>query len=232
MKMNKILVAGVIVLFLTMATVTATDSSNKTIPLNRNDDPVPYIEGILGENDWYISDVVISFSFDPKIVKEIHYKLGGNWHEYSNPFTVDDDGEYVIDWYWIDEDGKTHNGFPIIIFKLDQTAPTIQLSKKVNDDKITFTATCNDPMSGVERVEFYIDDDLVDTISGGPYQYVWDGIGIHTVHAVGYNNAGLSKESNSHDTTHRSRVYNYQFFNILLQKLYQVVSWIQQIKLN
>ena len=233
MKINKILVSGVIVLFLAMTTVSAVNVSNSISPLNKGDPPVPHLEGVLGENDWYISGVVITFDYDPGFVDEIQYYLNGNWHEYNeNGIHINDDGEYSIPWRWVDKYGQSYDEWPIGVM-IDQTGPTIQISKKVGtDDKITFTATCNDPVSGIDIVEFYVDDVLVDTINAGPYQYVWDGIGIHTVHAVGYNNAGLSKESNSLDTTHRSRVYNYPFLNSLLEKIYQIINWIQKLTIT
>jgi len=172
--LKKVLIVEIIVLFLAISFIPSAEAvvikteknmlvehtiSEFYLPLNTGPEPIPFIEGIMGENDWYVSVVIVSFSYDPKIVDEINYYLNGNWHQYNdNPFTVTDDDIYLLDWYWIDEDGKRHDE-PPIFFKIDQTPPSITLTKQSGlNDKVTFTANVNDPTSGVERVEFYLDN--------------------------------------------------------------------------
>ena len=89
-------------------------------------------------------------------------------------------------------------------------------------------------MSNVERVEFYLDDELIFTTSEEPYKYTWtpDGTGKHLVYAIGYNFAGLSEQSETLDTTPRSRSYNFQILNNFFQRIYHLISWIRQINLN
>ena len=90
---GKSLAISLIVLFFTMASISAVGVSITSTSMNQSsaNAPIPHKEGSMGENDWYISDVLISFSYDPELVKEVGYKLNGVWHEYFNPFTVEDD---------------------------------------------------------------------------------------------------------------------------------------------
>lgn len=57
-------------------------------------------------------------------------------------------------------------------------------------------ATASD-VDGVNRVEFYADNQLVNTDNAAPYEYTWSGasVGPHTVHAIAYDNRGLSARS-------------------------------------
>ncbi|WP_158549277.1 RHS repeat domain-containing protein [Lysobacter silvisoli] len=50
---------------------------------------------------------------------------------------------------------------------------------------------------GVNRVEFYADNQLINTDSAAPYEYTWSGasVGPHAVHAVAYDSRGLSARS-------------------------------------
>ena len=226
--LEKGLAIGAIFLFLFVAINSVTGVSCVYKPLNKGEDPIPVIEGIKGENNWYISQVVISFSFDPKVVDQIKYYYQGTWHIYEIPFTIDEDGIHSIDWYWIDEDGKRHDGNPIYLM-IDITPPTITLTKQIGTGQITFTAACSDTTSEVKEVEFYLDDELVETIGEKPYSYVWIGAGIHTVQAIGYNFAGLSAESDILDTTPKSKTMNFQFLEILIQRIYNLFLIIQQM---
>ncbi|SFK43357.1 RHS repeat domain-containing protein [Lysobacter sp. cf310] len=57
-------------------------------------------------------------------------------------------------------------------------------------------ANASDP-DGVSRVEFYADNQLIHTDSAAPYEFSWSAVSIgpHTVHAIAYDNRGLSARS-------------------------------------
>ena len=169
----------------------------------------------------------------PKLVEEIGYFINGGWHEYTgDPFLVSGEGEYLIPWYWIDEDGIRHDMFPIV-FQIDKTPPTIQITKNIEEIyDVRFNATCSDSISDIEFVEFYLDDELVLTISEEPYTYLWEGSGKHLVYAIAYNFAGLTEQSETLDTTPRSRSYNFPLLSMFLQRLSNFVLLIQQIYLK
>ena len=58
--------------------------------------------------------------------------------------------------------------------------------------KAMIETTVLDETSGIERVEFYVDDELKQTISNGPYEWLWDEriLFNHIIKAVTYDNAG------------------------------------------
>jgi len=223
---EKRLAVGIIVLFFAMSFIPSVEAvaikTEKYSPMENGESPVPILEGIKGENDWYVSVVIVSFSYDPKIVDEINYYLNGNWHQYNdNPFTITDDDIYLLDWYWIDEDGKRHDESPIF-FKIDQTPPSITLTKKSGlNDQVTFTANVNDPTSGVERVEFYLDNGLQETLTSGPYQWIWTGTTPHSVYSIAYDYAGHSKKSDTLNTP-----YNFFFSNSVIYNILQRLNYI------
>ena len=233
---GKCLAIGVIILFFSMASISALGESKIPKPLNMDPGaPIPDVFGLQGENGWYIDDVAISFIYDPKIVDEVYYYLNGDWHLYTGTFFVTEDGEHSIDWYWIDvEEGHTHYELPIV-FKIDQSKPTVKLNKEIQmNNKVKFIATCNDDLSGGERVEFYLDDELITTSSEKPHEYVYspDGSGPHEVYSIGYNGAGLSEQSETLDTKERSRSLDFPILNNFFQRIYYIIYLIQQVILN
>lgn len=186
--------------------------------------PSFFIIGTMGENDWYISCVQILFSYEPEEVKEIWYRIGGgNWQKYlDEPIEICDDGIHSIPWYWVDYQENEHYE-PPVFFKLDQTPPDIELTKKFGlNDKVTFTANCEDDASEVECVEFYLDDDLQETFTEAPYQWTWTGTEEHMVYAIGYNYAGLSEKSNTLSTPYSFSYYSW-FINLVFQIIYHII---------
>ena len=183
--------------------------------------PIPYVFGEMGENQWFVTGVTIYFEYDSVKVKEIQYNLNG-WHVYTGPFNVVNDGVYMIPWFWIDQDNETHNVGPIE-FKIDKTPPTIKLTKKVSGKgKVIFTAEAEDPVSQIERVEFYLDGVLQQTNTEIPYQYSWTGEEKQIVYAIAYNYAGLLEKSNNLSTTPKPHLRNHYFmqrFFILIQAM-------------
>jgi parallel beta-helix repeat protein len=77
------------------------------------------------------------------------------------------------------------SGFPTVAITspLDQTSFT---------DSVTVEATASDK-SGIERVEFYVDWALEETVSAAPYNFDWTNAttGTHIVAAMAYSNKGI-----------------------------------------
>jgi len=65
---------------------------------------------------------------------------------------------------------------PELIEIPDTTAPTIELTNPISDqlisDDIHMSALTNDDV-GIERVEFFVDDYLVRTVTHEPWEYQW-----------------------------------------------------------
>ena len=211
----------------TYAERTTTDTQRLSNTLNRNQ-PSVIRDGTMGENGWYISCVYISFSYAPE-ADEIWYQINsGNYKKYTgDPIEVCEEGRHALHWYWIDIHGEEHYG-QTDFFKIDQTPPNIELTKRSGiNDKVTFTADCEDDASEVERVEFYLDDELQETYTEAPYQWTWTGTEAHMVYAIGYNYAGLSEKSNTLSTPHSFSYYS-QFINLVLQLIYHITFLNQQ----
>jgi len=186
--------------------------------------PTVTVFGALGDNHWFISNVTIIFSYDVEKVKEVQYYFDENWHIYSTPIVIEEDGEYMIQWFWVDMENNTFNGFPPISFNIDQTPPTIELSRKSSGkNTVIFTADAVDQVSQIERVEFYLDDELKQTVNELPYKYTWTGEENQVVYAIGYNYAGFDAKSNNLTTEPRTHFRNHYLMNIifvLMQKTF------------
>lgn len=239
MNINKLLVkttaVGIIILFFAMNVIPSTEAGNimtEKLPYTFNiQKPTFIVIGSKGENNWYITCVLLSFIYDPEEVKEIWYNINNeNWQKYQDePIETCDDGYFHIPWYWIDHLGWRHNE-TTIFFKIDQTSPTIQLTRKFGlNDKVTFTANCEDDTSDVERVEFYLDDELQETYTEAPYKWIWTGTEAHMVYAIGYNYAGHSEKSNTLGTPRSFSTYYSQLISKVFQIIYHIIFWNQQI---
>jgi hypothetical protein len=124
----------------------------------------PVLNGTLGDNGWYVSNVTVSFVYDPEKVATVYYILdGAESTMYTMPFEVCEDEEHYICWYYIDYYGN-YSGAECKNFKIDQTPPELNITWYVFKEKdgwdtpwfVKFTALCNDNTSGMDRVEFGI----------------------------------------------------------------------------
>lgn len=215
--LKKFLTLGITTLLFMVSVISSTDAEAN----NMDDVPIPHLEGTMGKNYWYISIVIITFDYNPEKVDYINYYLNGEWHTYTDDgIYVEDDGVYNIPWFWVDAEGETHNGFPIG-FRIDRTPPAVTLSREFgSNDQVTFTANIVEPTSGVELVEFYLDDEITKTLTSPPYEYVWTGTTHHIVTVIVYDFAGhLGTDEIS--TPKSYNLYN-ALINNILQRLQQI----------
>jgi len=145
-----------------------------------------------GNNGWYTSDVTFTLSgTDNTKVDHIEYRInGGSWLTYTGPVTIDDDGEFTIDYKAIDQVGNegSVNSFS---FMIDSTAPTGSLDfpqtgyiylfgnelmpRILFKDKaliiggLTATASASDSGSGMGYVTFETSADSSNVVT--PYEY-------------------------------------------------------------
>jgi len=211
-----------------------TEENNNKINTLNIDDPAPFLSGQIGENGWFIDCATLYFNWNPTLVKEIWIKIAtGAWQKYNTPVVIcSPEGRVTVNWYWIDMDDQKHYGnFQI---KIDKTPPIINLQKKINSEtQITFTANVNDPASGPDRVEFYLDDVYMETYYAEPFDYEWEGQGDHTIEAIVFDKAGHSA-SDQANTKPRTRNYMFKglFINKSLQNLLNIFIWSQKILLR
>jgi hypothetical protein len=144
-----------------------------------------------GENGWYVGDIEVTIcAIDPNIgcgfsgsgIKEIVVRInGGPWETYSYDcitIIIDEEGDGVfVEYYSIDNVG---NEEPIKSFtiKRDSTSPDLvanwEVIRKNQKYYIKFTCEATDSLSGMNRVEMYIDDVLYETIEGPGPIYVFE----------------------------------------------------------
>jgi len=188
-----LLVVGIIFLFIGMGfqpafandvSISIFDDITPPVTTHTLDPPEPD-----GNNGWYVSDVNVTLTAtdDMSGVKEIKYRIywgvtqtidGDNG---TFPITKEDDGNDLTVEYWaIDNAGNEetpHNEFTI---DMDQTKPKIDIITELIEGNpfqgwlFRFTTTATDDTSGLERVEFYLNGELQDTIYGSGPEYQWE----------------------------------------------------------
>ena len=158
------------------------------------------VMGTMGENGWYVSNVTIRLTVMPGWlpVNHTYYKIdNGNWieyfPEYSPPIIVSEDGPHSVFFYSVDS-GENAENIKSVVFRIDQTVPSITMTaEKVGFQQWRFTASTSDETSGIAFVECSVDETSLGPITApGPYQWIWNGKGEHTVTGTGYDAAGNS----------------------------------------
>ena len=158
-----------------------------------------------GENGWYVSNitVILNATDDMSGVKEIRYIYHG-FHTIpgdNGTFIIAEDGDVPFECWAIDNAGNEEIPHHIcVVTNIDRTAPEIDLTFEVTGGnqwqgwEFLFTATAIDATSGMNKVEFYFDNELVYTDYESPYEWTWDGDGEnHKIYAVAYDIAGNKK---------------------------------------
>ena len=192
-----------------------------------------------GCNGWYISDILVTLNATDE--------ESGVWRTYYNgmiytgPFNWSG-GPLTI--FSIDnvENEESHINIPSL--KVDKWPPIIELHytwERIGFRKyvIIVTATCVDSLSGMGKVEFYLNDVLQETVIGpGPDDYVWRydyirGLNV-TIKAIAYDGAGNFAEAeliNPHSTyTHSLGQWIHKFLlfhqimNLFVSKFKRIIQ--------
>jgi hypothetical protein len=190
---SKGLVIGIIVLFIGFSFMPITGSLS--MEKQATQEPLPFafstgddsgislitvkVDGETGLNDWYVDDVRVNFTKSDHIAVIKYQVDGGAMLTYTEPFYITTDStNHQLRWSALDYEGnQSEIEGPFNLFKQDQTPPKIDLIYEWSGDHspytFTFTATATDITSGMERVEFYINSDLKETVYGPGPEYVW-----------------------------------------------------------
>jgi len=140
----------------------------------------PVLNGTLGDNGWYVSNVTVSFVYDPEKVAMVYYILDGEEPIiYTVPFEVCDDKEHYICWYYVDYYGN-YSGAECKNVNIDQTPPELNIIWYVFKEKegwytpwyVKFTALCNDNASGMNRVELGVNFVTQNIDYDFPYEWI------------------------------------------------------------
>jgi hypothetical protein len=166
-----------------------------------------------GLNGWYISDVEVTLTaVDPSIgcdadgsgVEQIKYQIDGGAVQTlpgeTGVFTVTTDSTMHNIKYWSIDNVGNQESQKTIQFKQDQTPPVIDFTYEWSGDKapytFTFNATATDATSGMQRVEFWENWELQETVIGAGPSYVWEilwtPIPKAIFRAIAFDMAGLS----------------------------------------
>jgi hypothetical protein len=226
-------------------------------------EPVSWIEEMDppepdGKNGWYVSDITVTIcAEDPEIAPGIPgsgiYGIVVNGQFYPGDcvtvlITKDYEGEDVpIEFYAIDNAGgmESHHTF---IIDMDQTDPTVGLTYEVVSGNpiqgwlLEFTATAVDDTSGVDYVEFYLNEILQKTIHGSGPTFTWNfryhgGMSI-TIKVIAYDKAGNNAteiienpKSTSYNYNNQNSQYHSQIHKISniinnpQQRLFLMQEW-------
>ncbi|KAA0002389.1 MAG: hypothetical protein FE044_03085 [Thermoplasmata archaeon] len=172
------------------------------------------LSGYKGNDGWYITNVTITLTASDATsgINKTYYKLNNqSWQEYTQSFKITEDGVYTLYYYSVDNAGNEEDEKTKTI-KVDKAMPTATIIKPregylyIEDreimstvfgntiiiGKITIVVDASNHESGVNRVEFYIDNVLQNTIMEEPYTWEWNylSIGTHLIKVVAYDNAG------------------------------------------
>jgi len=113
--------------------------------------------GILGENNWYVSQVNLTLTATDDLsgVSSTHYRLdGGNWETYSSAIQLTAGGTHRIEFYATDNYGNDEDVQTVTV-KVDRTMPTSTVS--VEGSMVAITASDGVNCSGVNKTFFRID---------------------------------------------------------------------------
>ncbi|MFA5102555.1 MAG: hypothetical protein WC525_05335 [Candidatus Thermoplasmatota archaeon] len=133
-----------------------------------------------GQNGWYVNNVTVTLSAtdNESGVNITKYRIDeAAWETYTEPVLLTNDGnDILLEYFSIDVAGNIE---PVknVTVDIDSTKPVIWLEytwEKVGDYYvIIMIADCSDAMSGMERVEFYLNDVLQETVIGPGPRYEW-----------------------------------------------------------
>ena len=181
-NLKKILIVGIIMLFVGTIFTSLVGSNSPEDQTRTIDDTEPLdapsiviiIDGTMGENQWYVSCVTITIeATDPDITYIIFMVDGGEWITYCGSFVIGEDGYHIIHARGFDSHGNQHNAQAE--FKIDQTSPTIWLTdEKIGPNTWLLTADVSDETSGINKVEFYVNDEYVGEVTEPPYEWIYN----------------------------------------------------------
>jgi len=175
------------------------------------------LDGDIGNNDWYISPVQITLQANDSLsgIQSTQYTINnGTTSQYTNPFTIETSGEYIVQYYSIDNAGNEES-FHTVTFRINREKPSVTLDspqmgslyfggRKIASLPFNMTIilgniyveiTATDDTSSVTRVEFYVDDELAYSTTDYPYGWLWDDpiYFFHVLKATAYNESGNSE---------------------------------------
>ena len=174
---RKWLTVGIILLFI--GTVIVPSISGYLI----SDDAIPPVtiislNGTIGNNDWYVSIVTVTLVAVDNMsgVNITLYMLDNSeWEIYNSSFVISSDGVHTIEYYSVDNAGNKED-VKSASFKIDQIGPNVWFAiAKIRFGKWFIYANASDSTSGMDKVEFYVEDVFQGTVFELPYLWICNG---------------------------------------------------------
>ena len=174
------------------------------------------LDGSLGKQGWYRGSVTATLNASDALsgVAEIQYTVdnGGDWETYEDGVTISGTGNHTLTYRAIDTAGNEEAPQNITV-KIDSTDPSVTLDvpqsgslymfgrealptlfgNTVIIGDLTASATATDGQSGIYKVFFYMDGELLWEDYNAPYQVMLPNefpLARHTVSATAYDAAG------------------------------------------
>jgi len=145
-----------------------------------------------GENGWYVSPVTVMLNAtdNESEVAITKYRINmAPWANYTQPFNLTNDGnDIVIEYFSIDVAGNIE---PVknATVDIDQTDPIIDdyTLEKIGGNTWLIITEVSDKTSGVNRVEFCINDKYLGTVTEPPYYWIFN----YTTTLLGFSIGGF-----------------------------------------
>lgn len=174
---------GKYILFFSYARLTSNDG---TLYLYTQDFELPTtgvaLSGNLGNNDWYKSDVTVTLTAVDNqggsgVAETVYSFDNSNWHKYTAPFTVDNEGQQALYYKSIDNNDNQESVKETLI-KIDKTKPIISMKAPdegsqlslYNPTSAEWTATDN--VSGIAQGPVYTPGSLWNLITSGQRSFI------------------------------------------------------------
>jgi len=183
------------------------------------------IDGVMGENGWYISGIQIKFSYDPSIVEAVYFQIdNSDWILYTELYYFDELGVHELWYYFVLVSGGTSDMFGPFDLKIDWIRPYIDdvTIETINSDTYRISAdVVGDDVSGIDYVKFYLDGDLIDVLTEGPYEVevTVSEKGTHILRIVAYDIAGNLWIYEMFFTKNLPVLRNFYIFTVLINLL-------------
>ena len=177
--------------------VLSNNQINKYILLNENDTTPPVtnisLKGNISEHGIFTSDVEVTLNATDDLsgVNVTYYQLDiGKINIYIEPFIVTGHGWHDLVYWSVDNAGNVEET-KFIYIEIDLIPPLLELYWYTSDNNIIFTPWIFEEGSGVYKVEFYIDDKLMNTSYDLPFEWIWTPkiLGIHIASCIAYDRA-------------------------------------------
>jgi hypothetical protein len=177
------------------------------------------INATIGISHWIQDEALITLQGEDALsgISMIMYKIDdGDWEEYDEPFTFGVKGIHIIYYYSVDVAGNVESSHNFTI-KIDDDDPTVTLTapeegrihifnrailptifgNTIVIGRFKATAAADDATSDIDKVEFYIDNELRFPDYAEPYEYYLERniLAQHTITLIAYDYAGHTTES-------------------------------------